>query len=237
MRENGGINSPIAGGMTPFTTIDYPGKVAAVVFLCGCNLRCKHCSNPQILETDETDIKRAGDNWRRVTDFLTRRAGKLDAVVFSGGEATLQAESLAAAIPEIKKMNYKIGLHTNGTLPDKLALLLPHIDWVGMDIKTDRDNYAALTGIDAWEKVMESLSLLLARGGEFEIRTTLDSRFISKKSLEELAKLLSAKGVKNYAVQKVNTVGLAEKDAPAGFSELFDKDAMRALFPNFIIRD
>jgi pyruvate formate lyase activating enzyme len=274
--------------MTPFTTIDYPGKMAAVVFLKGCPWRCKYCSNPVLFGADrapKADVK----NWEKIIEFLKKRAGLLEAVVFSGGEATMQADALIPAIEEIKAIHnsplageskpqsglgggtrgphaeqatgfprpskqseaqvvgrgkrragmggYFIGLHTNGALPENLKKLLPHVDWVGLDIKADKANYDALTGAkNSWENAVESLDAIIAWGGEFEVRTTLDPRFISKESLMELAEFLRARGVKNYAVQKLNQVGLAGNDAPAAFYELFDEDKLRAMFAKFEVR-
>lgn len=229
---------PIAGGLVPFTTIDYPGAASCVVFLRGCMYRCKYCSNPDLL-SPEAMSQMSQDNWDYILTFLRKRAGLLDAVVFSGGEATLQADALIPAIDEIKKIgDYKIGLHTNGGAPDKLAALLPHIDWVGMDVKTTAENYDELTGAkNAWENVIRSLDILIASGTEFEVRTTIDPRFLTRESLADLAKFLSMRGVKNYALQRLRPVGLNEDNKSTEFFELFDADYMRSIFDNFIIRD
>ena len=74
------------GGMTPFTTIDFPGHLAAVVFLQGYAWRCAYCQNPHLLKVDE-----AADDWEMLRCFLEKRRGLLDGVVFSGGEPILQS--------------------------------------------------------------------------------------------------------------------------------------------------
>src|SRR5690554_3724262 len=83
---------PVAG-LTPMTTLDYPGHLACVVFLQGCPLRCGYCHNPGMLEPRRA----APGEWAEVEAFLTRRRGLLEGIVFSGGEPTLHADLPAAA--------------------------------------------------------------------------------------------------------------------------------------------
>jgi len=93
------------GGLTPLTTIDYPGELAAVLFLQGCPWRCGYCHNQELMT-------RHGRNtipWCLVMRMLEQRIGLLDAVVFSGGEPTLQA-NLGEAIRQVKSLGFKIGL-------------------------------------------------------------------------------------------------------------------------------
>ena len=94
------------GGMVPLTTLDYPGQLACVLFCQGCAWRCRYCHNPQLIPprgSEEVD-------WCRVLAFLQRRQDLLDAVVFSGGEPTLQ-DGLAPAMEEVRQMGFRIGLH------------------------------------------------------------------------------------------------------------------------------
>ncbi|MEW8584302.1 MAG: anaerobic ribonucleoside-triphosphate reductase activating protein, partial [Candidatus Thiodiazotropha sp.] len=122
------------GGFIQMTTIDYPDHLAAVVFCQGCPLRCHYCHNPELLA------------WSEILDFLAARRGLLDAVVFSGGEPTLQ-RSLMQAVIEVKALGYLIGLHTAGIYPGRLQQLLPLVDWVGLDIKALAQDYPRLTGV------------------------------------------------------------------------------------------
>ncbi|MFI0376333.1 MAG: radical SAM protein [Candidatus Thiodiazotropha sp.] len=97
------------GGLTPMTTIDFPGHLAAVVFCQGCPMRCHYCHNPELLP-------RRNDNqpsWKAILEFLSARIGLLDGVVFSGGEPTLQ-RSIGQAVRDIKSLGYRVGLHTAG---------------------------------------------------------------------------------------------------------------------------
>ena len=113
----------IVGGLVPFTTIDYPSKLSAVIFLQGCPWRCIYCSNPHLFEFRKA-TEQDKNNWQYVLDLLKKRVKILDAIVFSGGEATAQAEEIVEAIKDIKKFapHFKFGLHTNGCFPEKLEI-------------------------------------------------------------------------------------------------------------------
>ena len=39
----------IIGGLQKTSLIDFPDKISAIVFLQGCNFRCKYCHNPELL--------------------------------------------------------------------------------------------------------------------------------------------------------------------------------------------
>jgi pyruvate formate lyase activating enzyme len=157
------------GGLTPLTSIDYPGELATVVFCQGCPWRCGYCHNPDLLAPRSQHPL----PWPQVMDFLRRRQGLLDAVVFSGGEPTLQW-ALGEAMDEVRSLGFRIGLHTAGIYPRRLSALLPRLDWVGLDIKALPEDYRALTGApDAGERAWRSLHLLLASGIPLEVRTTL----------------------------------------------------------------
>ncbi|MDR0726577.1 MAG: anaerobic ribonucleoside-triphosphate reductase activating protein [Rickettsiales bacterium] len=186
------------GGLTSFTTIDYPGKLAAVLFLTGCPIRCKYCSNPhlQVLRDGEYDPE-------KVIEWLADRRGKLEAVVFSGGEALMQGDATIDFMKRIRDMGFLIGLHTCGFYPSVFEKSLPFIDWVGLDFKTNKTNYQNLTGVDiAYEQMLKTLDIWITSGKPGEVRVTCDPRFIAKDSLLEIAGLLSDRGVKNFGIQK-----------------------------------
>ncbi len=87
---------------------------------------------------------RVANTWQPVRDFLMRRRGLLDAVVFSGGEPTSQ-KALFDAAREVSALGFEVGLHTAGPYPDRLHRLLPLLDWVGMDIKAPGARYDMIT--------------------------------------------------------------------------------------------
>lgn len=185
------------GGLTPLTTIDFPGRLAAVVFCQGCAWRCSYCQNPALLEAGAPAALR----WDDVLAFLGRRQGLLDAVVFSGGEPTLQAQ-LPVAIEQVHALGFEVGLHTAGIHPARLARLLPRLAWVGLDIKAPFHAYDAVTGTTGGAaKARRSLGLLLAAGVPFECRTTWHPGLFPASGLEELADELAGRGVAHWSVQ------------------------------------
>jgi pyruvate formate lyase activating enzyme len=185
------------GGFVPFTTIDYPGCLAAVIFCQGCPWRCRYCHNPHLLHA-------RGANeiaWPQIARRLQDRRGLLDAVVFSGGEPTLQA-ALPAAMRAVRTMGFKIGLHTAGIYPKRLAEVLPLVDWVGMDIKAPLHDYDALTRTPgSARRAHESLELVLASGVAHQFRTTVDSHS-SEEKLEQLARELVRLGATRHVLQR-----------------------------------
>ena len=140
-------------------------------------------------------------------NFLRRRRGLLDAVVFSGGEPTLQ-DALPQAIEEVRQLGFKIGLHTGGTYPARLKEILPLLDWVGMDIKADFGDYARVTDTPgSGDKALECARMLLDSGIACEFRTTAHPLYHSPESLLHLAGTLRDLGVRNYALQEFRPQG------------------------------
>lgn len=223
------------GGLTPLTTTDYPGQLAAVVFSQGCPWRCGYCHNPHL-------IPRSSDfeGWPGVLSFLHRRQGLLDAVVFSGGEPTLQT-GLPEACATVREMGFKVGLHTAGPYPERLGAVLPLLDWVGMDIKAPFSVYDQITQVPgSAARARESLHLLLASGVEYEIRTTLHAGLLSHDQVLELAHELAGAGVRHFILQRFRTQGCAEPLLCRGDGGNFAWDTLRAeiqpLFQSFSIR-
>ena len=186
------------GGLVSFTTIDFPGKLAAVLFLCGCPLKCAYCSNPHLIPVSEGQY-----DPDKVFDWIKDRVGKLEGIVFSGGEALMQDEATIDYIRRVRDLGFAIGLHTNGFYPKTLEKVSDLVDWVGLDFKATRARYRDLTGIDvAYDRMIETLKYWGASGRALEVRTTCDPQFISKDDLLEIATIASSLGAKNFAVQK-----------------------------------
>ncbi|WP_296808548.1 anaerobic ribonucleoside-triphosphate reductase activating protein [Thiocapsa sp.] len=188
------------GGFVPLTTIDYPGELAAVIFLQGCPWRCRYCQNGSLIDPSAAPVI----GWSQIRGFLERRRGLLDAVVFSGGEPTLQS-ALGSAMTEVRGLGFKVGLHTAGPAPKRLARLLHLLDWVALDIKALPEDYPAITGVPrSGEAAWESLSLIQASGIPLEVRTTIMPHW-APPDLETLAAALALRGVRQYAVQACDT--------------------------------
>ena len=188
----------VVGGITPLTTIDMPGELAAVVYCQGCPWRCRYCHNGHLLGRDAPE----GLTWPTVRDFLRRRRGLLDGVVFSGGEPTLH-RGLASAIAGVRALDFKVGLHTAGCYPQRLKALLPSVDWVGLDIKALPEDYPTLTGTPgSAERAFESLALLLASKVEHEVRVTVHPDWLPQDKLDRLIALLRREGAEHIVLQR-----------------------------------
>lgn len=223
------------GGLTPLTTVDYPGKLAAVVFCQGCPWRCRYCHNTHLIPA------RAGAqvSWGQVRAFLGRRHDLLDAVVFSGGEPTIQSGLIDAAA-QVRDLGFRVGLHTGGPCPERLRRLLPLLDWVGLDIKALPAPYPDVTGVPgSGEKAWECLDLLLESHVAVEVRTTLMPGWTLAEPMASLMGALAARGVGRYVVQapRLGTCldpSLAGSVPPAAMEEIATWGTR--LFSNFALR-
>lgn len=194
------------GGFVGLSGCDFPGELAAVVFCQGCPWRCRYCHNPHL------QSQRASGNleWTEVRDRLARRRELLDAVVFSGGEPTAQSGLWDAAC-EVRALGLKIGLHTAGAYPSRLERLLPHLDWVGLDVKAAFDDYDSLTGArGSGMRALDSVCAVLESGVAHEVRTTVHPDLIGPDELLRLARSLARLGVKRYVVQAFRGRGCAD---------------------------
>jgi anaerobic ribonucleoside-triphosphate reductase activating protein len=223
------------GGMVPLTSLDYPGRLACVLFCQGCAWRCRYCHNPGLIVARGEQEK----PWPEILDFLKRRQGLLEAVVFSGGEPTLQA-ALPAAIKQARELGFLIGLHSAGIRPQALARVLPLVDWVGFDVKALSEDTQLITGVSGSGAAnWRSLELLLASGVAYECRTTVHWHLIDCEKLWTLAQRLRAAGVEHYVIQKVRTAvmweqGMPDIPAPLHRQQLWQR--LAELFPHFSLR-
>ena len=229
------------GGLTPFTSIDYPGLLSAVVFVQGCPWSCTYCHNPHL----QARAAPAAPAWADVLAFLRTRAGLLDAVVFSGGEPTLDP-ALPRAIGDVRALGFKVGLHSAGIYPQRLQAVLPDLDWVGLDIKAPlarESQHDAVIGVKGGAAaVRRSLAELVrhsrASGMPFECRTTAHPQWLDAGALTELADELAEAGVANWALQifrsQGSTANLPEVDSSYPPSATWR--ALQARLPGAVLR-
>lgn len=186
------------GGLLKLSLVDWPGKVAAVVFIRGCNLRCPWCQNPDLVDPARfgTELAVAG-----VLDFLEQRRGFLDGLVVTGGEPTLWS-GLPDFLRRVKQMGYLVKLDTNGTGPDVVRRLLDAglVDCVAVDYKVPLSHYPGLGCMEP-EKVRETINLVLAYG-RGEVRTTVIPGLHNAELLGEmLAEFPELRGAACYRLQ------------------------------------
>ncbi len=227
------------GGLVSFTTIDFPGRLAAVLFLRGCPIRCAYCSNPHLVGTGNGEY-----DPEKIYQWLEARCGKLEGVVFSGGEALMQGDALTQYMRRVRDLGFEIGLHTNGFYPKMLQRVTDLVDWIGLDFKATREKYEELTGQSiAYDNMIESLDYWLSTGREIEVRTTCDPRFVSKAALIQIAEIVAGRGVRNFAVQKyVPHFEDASHNTTADMREQFFndgalRDKINAMFESVIWRE
>lgn len=225
------------GGFTPLSTTDWPGQLAAVVFVQGCPWRCHYCHNPS-LQPRQSGCGRDAHTWDRLLGTLKQRQGLLDGVVFSGGEPTLDA-GLERAMREVRELGFQVGLHTAGLYPQRLAKVLPLVDWVALDIKTEFEDYKAITSVPrSGEPVRESLVLVLASGKAHELRTTWHPDLISEATLMRMARMLKAAGARHWVLQGYRATPVTE--ASLGSGECTPPDALvlrlRRMAPDLRVR-
>ena len=189
-------------GLSKLTTIDFPGKLACILFTAGCNYDCGFCHTRSLLYTDA--LLDENEVWA----FLRKRAGQLEGIVISGGEPTLQWD-LEDAARRMKSLGYAVKLDTNGSAPGVLETLLSAklLDYVAMDYKAPLRRYLEICGKEA-AGVEESLSLLFASGVPFELRTTV----IPELKEEDLVEMAGAVPVlPRYFLQQFRAVPGYEK--------------------------
>ena len=191
------------GGLARLSTCDWPGELVATIFCQGCPWACGYCHNPHLIPPNaETDME-----WTDVLSFLESRRGLLDGVVFSGGEPTLQA-ALPEAMRAARVLGFRIGLHTAGPYPARLAEVLPLTDWIGFDVKAAFDDYGRITAVaGSGIKAKASLARVLASGVACDIRTTVHDALLDRTALTRLASDLAALGVCNHRLQPFRATG------------------------------
>jgi len=198
------------GGYLPLSLSDYPGKVASVVFLQGCNWRCGFCHNGDLLKTGVC----RGFSEDFVFDKIKIGAKALQGIVISGGEPTCQ-EGLQDFIISVKDRhpNLLIKLDTNGTNPKVIKELVDNklVDFISMDIKTSKSKYEKLTRAREfiYRDIEESVDILKGCGIEYELRTTVVPGFFDKEDRDEIKGVID--GVKKYVLQSFDSHHVLDK--------------------------
>ena len=229
--------------ITPYTSIDYPGCFSAVAFVQGCPWRCRYCHNPH-MQPREFPPQYLHSSWEKLMALLKRRQGLLDAVVFSGGEPTLDP-ALADAMVKVKEMGFKVGLHTSGCYPEHVKAVIDLVDWVGLDIKaslTDAEAYRWITGLeksDPAANVSDTLKIIQNRGVDYECRTTAHPDYLPDEKILHLARELKDRGVKTFALQvyrKPKELDLPFANVGHEYPEPETLEVLKNLFEHFELR-
>jgi pyruvate formate lyase activating enzyme len=187
----------ILAGIVPSSLIDYPEKIAAVVFTKGCNFRCPYCQNPELVEGGEINsLSEEG-----FFNFLGRRIGLLDGVVITGGEPTLQPD-LLPFIEKVKNMGFLVKLDTNGSDPKGLQSFIGKdlVDYVAMDVKASPEEYPVTAGYGgSIEPILQSIEILKKTSVAMEFRTTVVPGLTDEEEMEKIARMIE--GARVYYIQ------------------------------------
>lgn len=230
-------------GLQKMTTVDYPGEIACTIFLHGCNFRCGFCHNPDLVVGNFIE----GFSEDKVLEFLKKRIGKLDAVCITGGEPLMSLDF--DFIRKIKELGYKVKIDTNGSFPNRLreVMDLDLVDYIAMDIKSCRENYSKVAGVEVdLEKIEESIRIIY-EFRKYEFRTTVIGRYHNVLEIKKMGQWLNeiCKGKpKNFILQgfKKNKDGmidssfLQEDDVSEGILEEM-KENVEEYFGEVGIRD
>jgi len=193
-------------GFQKTTFIDYPDKVAALVFTGGCNFRCPFCHNGGLVLSPNNYPTTLPET---VYQHLEKRKGMIDGLVITGGEPTLMT-GLKEFVQNVKAMGVSVKLDTNGTNPQVLKDLLDSnlLDYIAMDIKHDFTKYMSVIGPSHVEinDLKKSITLIIDSGVDHEFRTTVIKGIHDGADISTMAH--QVKGANNYILQQyVKTEG------------------------------
>lgn len=206
-------------GLQKTTLLDYPGHLAATVFIGGCNFRCPFCHNGGlVLQPGEHACSEA-----EILDFLKKRRNVLEGVCISGGEPTLYPNLLPFA-EQVKALGFLVKLDTNGSNPGVVKAMAARglIDYVAMDIKSSLESYPRICNFPQLnlEDVQETAAFLLAASPagplDYEFRTTLVKGLITREDILSIGRWI--RGCKAYYLQAFRDSGAVLQQGLLPFS-------------------
>lgn len=179
--------------------LDYPGRIASLVFFSGCNLTCPFCHNPALITSPDSLPDLPPDE---ILDDLKARRRFIDGVVVTGGEPTFDA-GLLDFMRELKNLGLLVKLDTNGLAPKVVARALREglIDYLALDLKTSPERYGELhTRPVPLGSLERTIGLMLESGVEHEVRTTCVPGFVGEREIHMMGRLLA--GVRRWVLQQ-----------------------------------
>ncbi|MGO9645838.1 MAG: anaerobic ribonucleoside-triphosphate reductase activating protein [Candidatus Bathyarchaeia archaeon] len=183
--------------------IDYPNRIASVLFTPGCNLRCPYCHNWQVV----LDPKPPFLQEETALEILESRKKYVDAVVITGGEPTFHRD-LPMFLRKLKEKGFAVKLDTNGFYPQILEESLPYVDYVALDVKTSLEKYERLGAKDA-APLLRTIEILKTGKVEYEFRTTAVPGIVDGEDIIAIGEIV--KDAKNFALQQFNPEDTLDK--------------------------
>ena len=186
--------SPVYAYLEKPSMVDYPKHFAAVFFTSGCNFTCGFCHNASLMGR-----KQVGLSWKKLETACTKfKKDWVNGVVITGGEPTC-ADNLKELVHFFKTFGFAVKLDTNGSNPELLAEIIPHVAYVAMDVKTGPSGYADLVGFPDLGKIKASVDLIKSNAQDYEFRTTVIETIHTDEQMDEVAEIIA--GSKRYALQ------------------------------------
>lgn len=225
----------IISGFSKLTLLDYPGKMACMLFTQGCNWKCKFCQNSDLIHYDKDSLI----SKEEIFDYIEKRKKMLDGIVISGGEPTMQPD-LIEFIKELKeRSNLLIKLDTNGSTPSVLKTLLDEhlVDYVAMDIKNVFEEYEPIVNVKKIniDNIKQSINMLKESNIDHEFRTTIMKNY---HTLDKIKNIISYVGNDKYYLQNFeDSDGVLDKTITS-----YTKEELKSLaeslmeYPNVKIR-
>ncbi|MFH1665885.1 MAG: anaerobic ribonucleoside-triphosphate reductase activating protein [Candidatus Omnitrophota bacterium] len=187
-------------GLQKLSLVDFPGRLAAAVFVQGCNFRCGYCQNPGLISTESPPAM----SEEEVLDFLDLRKKVIEGLVITGGEPTIYKD-LPDLVRRVKAAGVAVKLDTNGSNPEQIRYLLTEglLDYIAVDIKTSISKYPSVAGRrDAGENISASIGIVMSGNCPYEFRTTCVPGVVGEEDIRLIGE--TVKGAKKYCLQQFN---------------------------------
>jgi len=181
-------------GIQKTSLIDFPDRIATVLFTPGCNLRCPFCHNWRIVLNPKPPFL----NEETVIRILEKRKKYVDAVVITGGEPTIHKE-IPEFLRKLKDKGFAVKLDTNGFFPEVLKECLPFVDYVALDVKTSLEKYGRLGAKDTVD-FLRTVEILENGKVDYEFRATVVPGFVDEKDITKMGEIV--KGGKRFTFQQ-----------------------------------
>jgi pyruvate formate lyase activating enzyme len=211
-------------GLEKFAPKDFPGFIAATIFLPGCPFRCPFCHNPDLVLRPETLADVPLDLFLA---FLDSRAGWLEGICVSGGEPLLLPE-VEGLLAVIKERGLLVKIDTNGSTPERLASLLQAglVDWIAMDVKAPLDRYPEVVRAKAdVGAIARSAEIVRASGRPYMFRTTVVPGLVEADDIRKIGAWLDGAAV--YQIQQFSPINTL--DPEFGKLKPFGRDEVKAM--------
>jgi len=220
-------------GLRKTSLIDFPNRIASVLFTPGCNLRCPFCHNWRIV----VDPKPPFLQEEAALRILESRKKYVDSVALTGGEPTMHKE-IPKFLRKLKDKGFHVKLDTNGFYPKVLEECLQYVDYVALDVKTSLEKYAHLGAKDT-APLLQAIEILKTGKVDYEFRTTVVPGFVDAEDIHRISELV--KGTKTFALQQFipeDTLDKSFKTVKPYPSENIEKfaDAMKKYVDKIVIR-